>query len=176
MNDRGDNSDEAAFIPPAVTAEVPLESLAASVHSLREEVVQLSDRLATVLNSAKDPSAESQDISGKLDAVMRIREERARLFRPSLFSDPAWDILLHLLRAEFDEVRMSFTRLAEQARIPATTANRWISIMAGKGMLIRHDDHFDARRTFVELHPNTSAALRELIGTSPLGSGESKRV
>jgi DNA-binding MarR family transcriptional regulator len=165
MSDLSNN--RTATRPGDDVAELP-EFLAAALRRHAEEIVHVSDRLAFMLqHSGKtgNEGSQSECVGPKLAAIIRAREARGRLFPPSLFSDPAWDILLHLLRAEISQVRLSFTRLAEQANVPPTTANRWISIMVDKSIVIRRDDHLDARRAFIELHPDASAALRELIAS-----------
>jgi DNA-binding MarR family transcriptional regulator len=149
-------------------ADFPPEFLVAALRRRAEEMVQVSDRLELMLQHACESRAEGgqrESVGSKVAAIIKAREARGRLFPPSLFSDPAWDILLHLLRAEINHVRLSFTRLAEQANVPPTTANRWISIMVDKSIVIRRDDHLDARRAFIELHPVASAALRDLIAS-----------
>ena len=154
--------------------ELQPEFVAESLRRFGQEIVHISDRLASLLHHAGESLAQSgqeEGLAERVAAVIKAREARGRLFPPSLFSDPAWDILLHLLRAEIGEVRISFTRLAARANIPATTAGRWVTIMVDKGMVIRSDDQRDSRRTFIELHPDTSAALRELIAAQPALSG-----
>lgn len=167
------DKNQTPFIPGGNTANLSAKVLADALHRLGEEILRISDRLAPILNQAENALAKGghQGLADKLTAIISTREERARRFPASLFSDPAWDILLHLLRAELHQVRISFTRLAEQANVAPTTAHRWIAILVNKGIVIRHDDHFDARRTYVELHPNASATLRGLIdaGSSPSG-------
>jgi DNA-binding MarR family transcriptional regulator len=157
-----------ALRPGSNVAEFPPEYLAAALRRHAEEIVQVSDRLLFMLQHPGKSSPEGgqqERLGPKVAAIIKAREARGRLFPSSLFSDPAWDILLHLLRAEINHERLSFTRLAEQANVPPTTANRWISIMVDKSIVIRRDDHLDARRSFIELHPDASAALRELIGS-----------
>jgi DNA-binding MarR family transcriptional regulator len=149
-------------------ADFPPEFLAAALRRRAEEMVLVSDRLEFMLQHAgrsRVEGGQQECVGPKVAAIIKAREARGRLFPPSLFSDPAWDILLHLLRAEINHVRLSFTRLAEQANVPPTTANRWISIMVDKSIVIRRDDHLDARRAFIELHPDASAALRDLIAS-----------
>lgn len=148
------------------------EDLANSMQEIGEEVLRACERLKTLLNARKTPAKrDREDVAESLAAIIEVRKERGRFFPACLFGDAAWDILLHLLSAELQRVPVSFTQLAERANIPPTSANRWIAVLVDRGMLIRHDDPTDARRTFVELHPNTSAALRELVGKlSPRGT------
>lgn len=92
--------------------------------------------------------------------ILEARFRREELF-PNLFSDPAWDILLRVFLAEITQQRASVTVLAMDTRVPLTTALRWIDVMVKEGMLIRHTDQRDRRRTFIELRSETSSKLRD---------------
>jgi DNA-binding MarR family transcriptional regulator len=72
-------------------------------------------------------------------------------FKSSLFSEPAWDILLELLAAEGHEKRVTISTAGLTAGIPATTALRWIRALEREGLVTRADDPFDRRRSFVTL-------------------------
>ena len=57
------------------------------------------------------------------------------------------------------------------AAVPATTALRWLGSLVQKGVFIRRADPHDGRRVFVELSPETSAALRRYfakLGKAPV--------
>lgn len=140
------------------------------LRSLGERIAELSSRLSNEFDEREADwpiGGPRNRLLATLKRIIAARSERARLFSPLLFSDPAWDILLYLLQAELEQARISFATLTARAKIPSTTAIRWVSIMADRGMLVRRDDPRDARRVFIELHPDTSAALRVLI--DPLG-------
>ena len=98
-----------------------------------------------------------------LDRMMKARRARDEFFVSGLFSDPAWEILLDLFAAEFAQRRISVTSLGLAADVPSTTAQRWINALAEKGMVRRRQDPLDARRIFVELHPDTSRALKNYL-------------
>jgi|SRR3954471_16342863 hypothetical protein len=93
-------------------------------------------------------------------AIMRARRLRANYFPDDLFADPAWDMMLDLLHSELSYRRVSVSSLCTAASVPATTALRWINAMVQKGLFVRHADPLDGRRIFIELAPETSAALR----------------
>src|SRR5690348_3433443 len=92
--------------------------------------------------------------------VIRARRLRARYFPSELFADPAWDMLLDLLQAEIAQLRVPVSSLCIAAAVPATTALRWLKTMVDEGIFVRRADPHDGRRVFVELAPETSAALR----------------
>jgi DNA-binding MarR family transcriptional regulator len=153
-----------------------------------ERLLQLSDevgriastlaRLSTDTITAGEPvdagrmiAEPAPEISVKTVAlVLRSRRLRGRYFADELFADPAWDMLLHLLHAELTHQRVAVSSLCAAAAVPATTALRWLKTLADKGLVIRRDDHMDGRRTFVDLAPHTSVALRHYfaqIGEPP---------
>ena len=95
--------------------------------------------------------------------VILARRERARHFDEKLFADPAWDILLDLYQAELRQHRATVTSLCEAAAVPATTALRWINNLTEAGLILRHKDPRDARRTFIELSPSASVSMRNFF-------------
>lgn len=133
---------------------------------LGERIIDLSDQLSDLIGRGESgPTDETgqRSLSVIVERMIETRRKRGLLFSPLLFSDPAWDILLYLLQAELRHSRISFTTLADRASIPPTTAIRWATVLIDRGILVRRDDPKDARRSFIELHPDASAALRELL-------------
>lgn len=77
-----------------------------------------------------------------------------------MFSEPAWDILLDLLRAEISRRAVSVTDLYVASGVPAATAYRCLKSMERCALITRRGDPSDKRRIFVELEPDASRALR----------------
>lgn len=100
--------------------------------------------------------AQLEQIIGRL-----IDERRYRFahFPASLFSDPAWDILLALALAECRDQRLTISNLCDSVDAPMTTALRWINALGDKGLIVRHDAVNDRRRKFIELSPEALAAV-----------------
>ena len=92
--------------------------------------------------------------------VIRARRLRSRFFSEELFADPAWDMLLDLLKAEIEQVRVPVSSLCIAAAVPPTTALRWLKTLVSQGLFVRRADPHDGRRVFVELAPEASYALR----------------
>jgi DNA-binding MarR family transcriptional regulator len=90
---------------------------------------------------------------------IQARAARTRFFEASLFSDPAWDILLELFCAEQEGRRVSISAAGLAAEIPLTTALRWINALEREGLAERMGDPTDARRTFLSL---TETGLRAM--------------
>lgn len=82
---------------------------------------------------------------------VNARAQRARFFTASLFSDPAWDMLLVLYATELSGRRLAVSKLAERSGVPMTTALRWIATLEGEGLVVRSGDQFDGRRVFIVL-------------------------
>ena len=148
---------------------------------------QLSDEVgriaATLARLSTGPSAAPQPVEAlrvtdlpplsaeAVRAVIRARRLRTDYFPEDLFADPAWDMLLDLLQAEISQLRVSVSSLCMAAAVPATTALRWLGSLVQKGVFIRRADPHDGRRVFVELSPETSAALRRYfakLGKAPV--------
>ena len=96
--------------------------------------------------------------------IIKARRSRSNYFRGDLFADPAWDILLHLARAELEGQRVSVTGLCSAASVPPTTALRWITTLLDEGVLARRMDPLDARRKFVELTHSASVSMQQYFG------------
>lgn len=90
---------------------------------------------------------------------IRSRAARAQFFKASLFSDPAWDILLELFAAQQEGRRVSISAAGLTAEIPLTTALRWIAALEREELVERAGDPTDARRTFLKL---TGTGLRAM--------------
>ena len=82
---------------------------------------------------------------------IRARSARTQFFKASLFSDPAWDILLELFAAAQEGRRVSISAAGLTAEIPLTTALRWIAALEREELVERVGDPTDARRTFLKL-------------------------
>jgi len=117
----------------------------------------LTPRSPASESTASDPLVSHETVTW----LIRARRERARYLKSDLFCDPAWDILLDLLRAELAQQRVAVSSLCIAACVPATTALRYLKTMVERGMIIRRADQHDGRRVFVELSPEMSKALRE---------------
>jgi DNA-binding MarR family transcriptional regulator len=138
--------------------------LSDEVSRIASTLAQLSNRSVprAALPDLHDEALErAPEISAKaVGRVLRARRLRARFFEKELFADPAWDMMLHLLHAELTHQRVSVTDLCQASAVPATTGLRWLKTLIDKGLFARCDDLHDARRSFVELAPETSATLR----------------
>jgi hypothetical protein len=139
-----------------------LRQLSDEVSRIASTLARLSAGPAASPRPAVPPAAaEAPQISADtVRSVIRARRLRSRYFPEDLFADPAWDMLLDLLQAEIAQLRVPVSSLCIAAAVPATTALRWLKTMTNQGLFVRRADPHDGRRVFVELAPQTSAALR----------------
>ena len=122
-----------------------------------------------------------QRIEAKLDRIERIRlgqiiekldiaqlaldlrREREKAFPDRYFSDHAWDILLELYQANKNGLKIQFSLVGYEAKIPSTTALRYIDLLTRDNLLYREDDPTDHRRSFVIITPQASNLLDEVF-------------
>ncbi|MGB3796265.1 MAG: winged helix DNA-binding protein [Alteraurantiacibacter sp.] len=95
--------------------------------------------------------------------ILRNRQLRDNHFDPSLFADPAWDMILDLMVAREEHRRISVTSLCVAARVPGTTALRWINTLIERGLIERFDDPSDKRRSFVRLSDKGAKAAADFF-------------
>jgi DNA-binding MarR family transcriptional regulator len=148
---------------------------------LRDEVIRIAASLAQLASDLspfrQDRPANSNDLDvppevprERVNRLIAARSKRSRYLSPELFGEPAWDILLDLLRAELAGEPISISSACIAADIPASTGLRWLKVLEQKGLVARQYDPRDARRTFVVLTSQASVAMRryflEVVGTS----------
>ncbi|MEQ1934272.1 MAG: winged helix DNA-binding protein [Fimbriimonadaceae bacterium] len=145
--------------------------LSEQVAQMAEKISQLralteSDDLASTAVADKAVDSERREFTSRVQPrfsrpvlpdsrlvrkIIRQRQLRGRFLDPSLFGDPAWDMLLDLTAATVEHLRVSVTSLCIASGVPATTALRWISLLIEAGLLARNEDETDRRRAFVVL-------------------------
>lgn len=101
-----------------------------------------------------------------LTAIQR-RTLRNRQFRPSLFSDPAWDMLLDLFVSRLRHRQVCVSSLCIAARVPPTTALRWIRNMEEHGEIVRRRDPDDGRRVFLEMSDAAFEGVARTLQATP---------
>ena len=106
------------------------------------------------------PKAEDQR------AILRLRRLRNRYFDPSLFADPAWDMLLDLMAARLEGEQVSVTSLCIAAAVPSTTALRWIRTLIDSGLVQRRADPADGRRIHISLTDPAALAMSAYLAAA----------
>ena len=111
----------------------------------------------------------AQDVEFPLDLVQMakrikaIRESRGALLEPTLFGEPAWNILLALYVAAGERYALSISALCAESGAPATTAARSINRLLELDMVRRVPNPSDSRSTYIELGRETATKLTELL-------------
>lgn len=129
-------------------------------------VIPTADKTEGALSSAPPPGSE---LAAWLLMARRLREE---VLGASLFSDPAWDILLDVYAGEARGVKIQISSLAPMSGIPSSTARRWADKLVRLGLLERERDEKDRRQTYVRLsrygHTRIRLFITRLIAKGPL--------
>lgn len=97
--------------------------------------------------------------------ILVARRARSRFFSEGLFADPAWDILLDLLKSRLSHCRVSVTSVCVASNVPPTTALRWIRLLENEGLVRRRADPFDGRRFYIELTEQGDASLTQYFAS-----------
>lgn len=152
------------------------DSEQARLRRLDEEVARIAQVLASLsggrdrtgetlheraLGYAPPPAMHDGGAAAQVRAAIRARRLRDRFFDPTLFADPAWDMLLDLYAARLEHARVSVSSLCIAAAVPPTTALRWIATMTDAGLLGREADPMDRRRAFVTLSDEAAGGMRD---------------
>jgi DNA-binding MarR family transcriptional regulator len=103
--------------------------------------------------------------------LLRLRRLRENFFDPSLFADPAWDMLLDLMAARLEQAQVAVSSLCIAAAVPPTTALRWIKAMTDHGLFERCADPDDGRRIFIRLSDTATQAMARYFETAKKHGG-----
>ena len=149
-----------------------LSSYELSLEETRKEVLALQQRIDALTLPQGFSPAENKDgtltkdaefFVSKVRSVLRFRDLRRNVFDDDIFADPAWDLLLDIFACDLSQQRMSVTAACHSARVPATTALRWIKVLEERGLVVRRSDPRDGRRVFVSLTEEAFTKMRILM-------------
>ena len=123
---------------------------------LRRKIEEISHNIELLLKNidinhivAKDINTSREKPAARAIDLYSNRRRRAELFGPDLFGEPAWDILLDLFIAAETGKRISVRSACIGAAVPLTTALRWLVMLETRGLILRHSDETDGRRSYV---------------------------
>ncbi len=155
----------------------------ARLHQIADEVA----RIARALAGASDESGQTvsdgligyraglpdpHPVRGKtvraedIRTMIRLRRQREALFPVEMFADPAWDMMLDLMAARIERIKVAVSSLCIAAAVPPTTTLRWIRTLTDFGIFVRVADPTDRRRVFIELSEPAAAKLLEFLGAA----------
>jgi DNA-binding MarR family transcriptional regulator len=147
------------------SAEPSSDEIAADMRALVERVAKL-EATAAREGAAVSLGFSDDKMAAIASSIYRSRQMRASYFKPSLFSDPAWDMLLDLFINKIGGRRVSTTSLCLAANIPQATGLRWIEHLQEEGLIDRSVAHDDARLKVVEITPKGFQQMRRFIADS----------
>jgi len=146
---------ESPFIEPPVEAKV--SDAPVSFKPMQPSELKGFDAPDSSIQTATDlqrPASASQ-----VRDLIKARRLRDQYFDAELFADPAWDMLLDLMAARLEGVKVSVSSLCIAASVPPTTALRWIKTMTDEKIFLRTADEKDGRRIFIELSDEATAGM-----------------
>jgi len=148
------------------------KSLANVAERPRGAIETLSDGLIGYRAEPAPPQSAGQSrIRGdEIRAIIRLRRQRDRLFAGELFADPAWDMMLDLMAARIERLKVAVSSLCIAAAVPPTTALRWIRTLTELGIFVRVDDPTDGRRVFIDLSDAAAEAVLRFLGEAKRAS------
>jgi DNA-binding MarR family transcriptional regulator len=124
---------------------------------IRAHLDALEDELA-------DPGPPRLDLS-KVRGYIAARKKVRQSLGADLFSDPAWEILVHLYAAELAQQRIALSKLCEVAGLATATGGRWLKELERTGHVERRQDRFDARRAWVTLTRSGAQKMRDYFAS-----------
>ncbi len=169
---------------PAVLHDVAVDETM-RLHRLAEEVQRIAKTLADLAGPVGNdgmigfragtapytPPLAASVSATDVRAIIRLRRMRERYFRSDLFADPAWDMLLDLMAARLERMRVAVSSLCIAAAVPPTTALRWIKTMCDHGLFVRVADPEDGRRVFIELSDGAAGAMTAYLSAAKATGG-----
>lgn len=102
-----------------------------------------------------------------------VKEADARVahFPDCVSHDPVWPMLLDLYIRASEQRKVTVSDACIASRAPATTAQRWITDLVERGVILRTSDPADRRRSYVTLSADAFAQMsRYLAGIAGISS------
>jgi hypothetical protein len=107
----------------------------------------------------EEPSLDVANTVVVLRRIIRERRVRERYFKEVRFGEPAWDIILDLTLAWFENKTVAVSSLCIASGVPMSTAMRWINDMIEAGLIDRWIDPTGGRRNLMRISPATRDAM-----------------
>lgn len=112
------------------------------------------------------PSYSDEELAIAAASIYRLRFQRANQFDPTLFGEPAWDMLLDLFIQRVKGKRVSTTGLCLGADVPHSTGLRHIERLCDEAILRRSTAKDDKRLILIELTPKGLRLMRDYLSNA----------
>jgi PAS domain S-box-containing protein len=96
-------------------------------------------------------------------AIVRVRRARDRLLGRAVVGEPAYDLLLALYVSANRRRGVPLTILARSAKVPYSSALRWIAYLEDKGFVSRSQSSSDRRVILIRLTESGVAVLHDFL-------------
>jgi DNA-binding transcriptional ArsR family regulator len=96
----------------------------------------------------------------------RLRVRRRRFLGEGLFCEPAWEMLIGLYIAAFEQRPQSVTSLAGASSVPQSTALRWMAALEAEGWISTIPNSRCSQDSFVRLSAKARRAMN-LVFSEP---------
>ena len=113
------------------------------------------------------PSDAPEGVVAVATRLYALRRQRDQTLGVSLFSEPAWDILLDLFISHHAGRQLSVSAVCIGACAPPATALRYLAILQEAGLVIRTRDESDGRRSHIHLSATGRQRMTELLMDLP---------
>ena len=96
------------------------------------------------------PEIQNRQFVSLRDLVARLtadRDRRSDWFDGSLFSDPAWDLLVDIFKGHLDGKDSTLRMLLVGSFLAPATAIRWLDLLEEQGAIVWCDPHNEIRKS-----------------------------
>lgn len=88
-----------------------------------------------------------------------LRDARFSNFNSAYFGEPAWNMLLSLYIAQGRGMSLKISEVCAEAKVPATTALRWLDHLEGDGYVARRRNPFHLKSALMVLTKKAAVEL-----------------
>jgi len=114
---------------------------------------------------AAPPSSADQEVSTFLKAIWRFNRALGQQLEPRLQAEHATDIRSYFVLQSIQQGAQYPKALAEELKIPGTLISRYLDDLSKRGLVDRHIDEHDSRRTRLTLTPAAEQLIQAMRRT-----------
>ncbi|UAK25235.1 helix-turn-helix domain-containing protein [Sphingomonas nostoxanthinifaciens] len=135
---------------------------------LAQELARISEQTSAMRQLLeRDAHRAPLDYPAEARTLFDDRRRRADHFDPSIFGEPAWDMMLDLLGTYKAGRSVPVSNCCAAAAVPSDTAIRWIRHLERRGLVKLLPDPFDERQLYAQLTENGLARMKTYLDTVP---------